>query len=114
MTKDELMSLVKAGFTKDEILKLSATKEFTAETKPEEKSTEVSEEAEKVKEVKKVEDSPSVSEEAFSKLNNAIDDFTKKLNSFNITNAEMEQENKQEDLGDILARVLLPNGEEIK
>ena len=108
MTKEELLSLVNAGFTKEDIIKLSATKEFTQEEAPAEK------EAAKEKEAAPAEESPSVSEEAFSKLNNAIDDFTKKLNSFNITNAEMEQENKQEDLGDILARVLLPNGEEIK
>ena len=108
MTKEELLSLVSAGFTKEDIIKLSATKEFTNEEKaPAEKEAAPAEKEAAPK-------SESVSEEAFSKLNNAIDDFTKKLNSFNITGAEMEQENKQEDLSDILARVLLPNGEEIK
>ena len=115
MTKEELMSLVKAGFTKEDIVSLSATKEFITEKGvPEEESKEVSSQAESP-EVNEVVDSPSVSDEAFGKLNTAIDEFTKKLNSFNINNAEMVQENKgKEDLSDILARVLLPSGEEIK
>lgn len=110
MTKEELMSLVKAGFTKEEIISLSATKEFTVQ-EPEVESKEVSE----AEEVKEVVEAQANNEDALSKVNEAIESFTKKLESFNITNAEMVHENKgEEGLEDILARVLLPDGKEIK
>lgn len=113
MTKDELLSLVKAGFTKEEIISLSATKEFTQEATPEEKSKEVIANDEKPKETP-VEEVSSQEIDALSKVNEAIDSFTKKLESFNITNAEMKHENKgDETLEDILARVLLPDGKEV-
>ena len=114
MTKEELLSLVKAGFTKEDIISLSATKEFnTVEAQPEEESKEVSSPAEEP-----TQEAPVVeanNDEAFNKLNSAIDSFTKKLESFNVMNAEMKQENKvEEGLEDILARVLLPDGKEVK
>lgn len=115
MTKEELLSLVKAGFTKDEIISLTATKEFkTVEAQPEEESKEVSVQAEEhTQEAQVVEETNT--EDAFNKLNNAIESFTKKLESYNVLNAEMKQENKgDEGLEDILARVLLPDGKEVK
>lgn len=114
MTKEELLSLVKAGFTKDEIISLSATKEFkTVEAQPEEESKEVSSQAEEIPTQAPVVEANN--EDAFNKLNSAIDAFTKKLESFNVLNAEMKQENKgDENLEDILARVLLPDGKEVK
>ena len=114
MTKDELLSLVKAGFTKDEIISLSATKEFkTVEAQPEEESKEVSSQAEETPTQAPVVEANN--EDAFNKLNSAIDNFTKKLESINVLNAEMEHENRgDEGLEDILARVLLPDGKEVK
>ena len=114
MTKEELMKLVNAGFTKDDIVNLSATKEFINEAQPEEQeSKEVSPQAEEPEDPK----TDEVTTENFSalnKVNEAIDNFTKKLESFNISSAEMTHENKgDETLDDILARVLLPNGKEI-
>ena len=115
MTKEELLSLVKAGFTKEDIISLSATKEFktVVEAQPEEESKEVSSQAEE-----QPQEAPVVeanNDEAFNKLNSAIDNFTKKLESFNVLNAEMKHENKgEEGLEDILARVLLPDGKEVK
>lgn len=114
MTKEELLSLVNAGFTKEDIISLSATKEFK-EAQPEEASKEVSVNAEETPKEAPVVNEATNESDAFSKVNEAIDNFTKKLESFNITNAEMEHSNKgDEKLEDILARVLLPNGEEIK
>lgn len=114
MTKDELLSLVKAGFTKEEIISLSSTKEFIQEAKPEEESKEVIANDEKPIETSVVEEVSNQETDALSKVNEAIDNFTKKLESFNITNAEMKHENKgDETLEDILARVLLPDGKEV-
>lgn len=116
MTKEELLSLVKAGFTKEDIISLSATKEFktVVEAQPEEESKEVSVQAEgPIQEAPVVEETNT--DDAFNKLNNAIESFTKKLESYNVLNAEMKQENKgDEGLEDILARVLLPDGKEVK
>ena len=114
MTKEELLSLVKAGFTKEDIISLSATKEFnTVVAQPEEESKEVSSPAEE-----QPQEAPVVeanNDEAFNKLNSAIDNFTKKLESINVLNAEMQHENRgEEGLEDILARVLLPDGKEVK
>ena len=114
MTKEELLSLVKAGFTKEDIISLSATKEFK-EAQPEEESKEVSVNAEETPKEAPVVAEATNENEALLKVNEAIDNFTKKLESFNINNAEMQRENRgDENLEDILARVLLPSGEEIK
>ena len=115
MTKEELMKLVNAGFTKDDIVNLSATKEFINEAQPEaQESKEVSSQAEEPKEEPKTDEVTADDFSALNKVNEAIDNFTKKLESFNISNAEMTHENKgDETLEDILARVLLPNGKEI-
>ena len=114
MTKEELLSLVKAGFTKDEIISLSATKEFMQEALPEEESKEVSLKAEEPQESKVVDEVNNQESDALAKVNEAIDSFTKKLESFNVASAEMNVENKgDESLEDILARVLLPNGKEV-
>ena len=115
MTKEELIKLVNAGFTKDDIVNLSATKEFINEVQPEaQESKEVSPQAEEPEDPK-TDEVAADDFSALNKVNEAIDNFTKKLESFNISNAEMTHENKgDETLEDILARVLLPNGKEIK
>ena len=114
MTKEELLSLVNAGFTKDDIISLSATKEFK-EAQPEEASKEVSVNAEETPKETPVVAEASNENEALLKVNEAIDNFTKKLESFNINNAEMQRENRgDENLEEILARVLLPDGKEVK
>lgn len=114
MTKEELLSLVNAGFTKQDIISLSATKEFK-EAQPEEESKEVSSQAEESPKEAPVVQEATNDNEALIKVNEAIDNFTKKLESFNISNAEMKRENRgDENLEDILARVLLPDGKEVK
>lgn len=117
MTKEELLQLVNAGYTKEEIEQLTTSSESSVESNiPEEESKEVgTAESETIEENNTVDAGSNISVESFKKLNDAIDGFTKKLESFNIKNAEMDVENKgDESLADIMARVLLPDGKEVK
>ena len=116
MTKEELFELIKAGFTKDEIVNLVGTKEFIADQKePEDDSKEVANSENKGDNKEAVtEASNEVNDEIFNKLNESIATFTKKLESFNVMNAEQDRENKgNESLEDLLARVLTPDGKEL-
>ena len=113
MKLENVIMLINAGFTKEEIMKLDSNSELEAE---------VVKEAEEVKEDKEIlkseESKDAIKEEAltdqiFGKLNASIDEFTQKLQSFNAITAEQKDENKTESLEDILARVLTPQGKEI-
>ena len=109
MNVDKVIMLVNAGFTKEEIMKLSSNSELEAETVQEVKEAENSKNEDKKDKVKE----EALTDEIFGKLNASIDEFTQKLQNFNVITAEQKDENKTESLEDILARVLTPNGKEI-
>ena len=92
MKAEEVLQLVKAGFTADQIMKFENTGEIAPAANPAEASPSEEAQPEESQEA-------SASEEAdtdvaagidagFDRLNKAIDDFTKKLQSASIKGAE--------------------------
>lgn len=116
MTKDELLKLIDAGFTKEDIIALNSTKEFqvaasSAGSESEGATEAVANESAQANTSTNEENQYN---EVFTRLNKAVEDFTKKVEGMNVINAEQNRENKgDESLGDILARVLTPDGKEI-
>ena len=105
-TLERIEKLIDAGFKADDIKEmLNIKSEETPAT-----NEEVEASNERKDEIKE----QALNDEIFGKLNASIEAFTKKLENFNVMNAEQEREVKKEGLEDILARVLTPNGKEIK
>ena len=111
---NELLELVRAGYSKDEIQAL------TNDEKVDDKNEEAEEEkADEVNDTSNLDDIINNKvNNAFDKLNASVEAFNKKLESFNLMNAEMTstmQENKKESIEDILlGSILLPDGSEMK
>lgn len=105
MNATEIIKLLDAGFSKDEIIKMGEL--------PEEKPVEVTAE-EPVEEVKeeKPEELFSIRAELDAKMNeltNAISDFTRRVQEANVLTARMSDEMvKQDTPEDIIARIINP------
>ena len=85
MQMKDIMSLVNAGFTKDEILKMTSTEEKKPEEKkPEEKKPEEKKPEEKKPEEKKPEEKKPDNVDA---LKAQIDELTKAIQGLNIANS---------------------------
>lgn len=111
---NELLELVRAGYSKEEIQAL------TNDEKVDDKNEEAEEEkADEVNDTSNLDDIINNKvNNAFDKLNASVEAFNKKLESFNLMNAEMTstmQEQKKESIEDILlGSILLPDGSEMK
>lgn len=114
---NELLELVRAGYSKAEIEAMNtgeANEGVNDETEADAGSNQEAS-ADDIESIdalinKHVDD-------AFTKLNASVDAFNKKLENFNVMNAEMssamQEASKKESIEDILlGSILLPNGEE--
>ena len=113
---NELLELVRAGYSKEEIQKL--TNDEKVENVTNEKEAE-DEKADEVNDTSNLDDIINNKvNNAFDKLNASVEAFNKKLESFNLMNAEMTskmQDQKKESIEDILlGSILLPDGSEMK
>ena len=84
MQMKDIMSLVNAGFTKDEILKMTSTEEKKPEEKKPEKKPEEKKPEEKKPEEKKPEEKKPDNVDA---LKAQIDELTKAIQGLNIANS---------------------------
>ena len=108
------MKLVNAGFNKDEIMNLLADE-------PEEKKEEASEEtSEEVVEKANTSESKEVDVNTFTdtfnemlkRMNDSVDGFTKKVQEFNINNAQMQgQTTSNRSIDDIFNDIILPKND---
>lgn len=114
MTKEELLKLIDAGFSKEDIMALNSTKEFQTSSSAGSESAGATEAVANESAQATSTNDENQYNEVFARLNKAVEDFTKKVEGMNVINAEQSRENKgDESLGDILARVLTPDGKEI-
>lgn len=104
MNKEELLKLVNAGFTKDEILKL-----FSDESvEPNVSKTEENSEEQKVAEEPSNLDTFT---NMFDEMNKRLESMTKAIQSNNVMNASVDTEEKKKTNEDIIASIILPNRE---
>ena len=118
LNKDEVLELIKAGYTKDDISKFEDDRKEVEEvsqndnTSDEEVTNSASNDI-------SVDSDDSIDdiidkhvEDAFSKLNASVDAFSKKLESFNLMNAEMtSQMQESQSIEDIiLGSIVNPDG----
>lgn len=116
MKLDEVIKLLDAGYTKQEISSMLGEKTEEA------KEAEATEEAKEAKEAKEAEApnksaSKEVDIEAFTnsfndmlkRMNDSVDAFTKRVQDFNINNAKMSDEGvKDKGIEDIFNDIILP------
>ena len=116
MKLDEIIKLVDAGYSKEEISKLlgeeaEATEE--AEAEAEDEAEETTEEAETPnKSVSKEVDTKAFTnsfDDMLKRMNDSVDAFTKRVQEFNINNAKMSDEGvKDKGIEDIFNDIILP------
>lgn len=126
MNKDELFSLINAGFTKEDILKLNASKEFNETPKDEKTKNEnpksetekedVKKDVEEKKEVKSEEkevgkESTSSFSNMFDEMNSKIESLTKAIHSSNIKGDDFGESSKK-TTDDIISSIIMPNRKE--
>lgn len=115
MNKDELMKLVNAGFSKDDIMNLLADEpEVKKEEASEETSEEVLEEKVNTSESKEVDVNTFTDtfNEMLKRMNDSVDGFTKKVQEFNINNAQMQGDTtSNRSIDDIFNDIILPKND---
>jgi len=100
MKFDELMKLINAGYTKEEINKLITPE--PAETKPEEKKPE--QEEKKPAETKPASGSSNVLTDLVEQLKT----FNANIQGMNVLNASMGEINKEKSMEDLIANIIMP------
>ena len=103
MKVEEILQLVKAGFTKDEIVQLASASQKDPEQKneePEQKTTEPEKAPEKAPK--------QPQEDAIKKLSDEIAEVKKKVFEYNVKHQAVDDP-KEESSVDILAKLVNPN-----
>lgn len=116
--KEELFKLLDAGFSKDEIMKMVNPGESEESQEGDDAGSETDTDAGNSDSDQNLDSIINDHvDKAFSKLNEAVAEFNKKLESFNVMNAEMssQMQNEKKSIEDILkATILMPDGSEMK
>ena len=116
MTKEELMNLVNAGFTKDDIVLLVGTQEFKSdqEQSEEETETKTNVQGDANKEKEKEETSPNMDmfTNMFDEMNKRMDTLANAMRQSNINNANMGDKQPHKSDEDIIASIIMPNKKE--
>ena len=114
MKLDEIIKLVDAGYSKEEISKLLGEEaEATEEAEAEDEAEETTKEAEAPnKSVSKEVDTKAFTnsfDDMLKRMNDSVDAFTKRVQEFNINNAKMSDEGvKDKGIEDIFNDIILP------
>ena len=103
MKYEEIMKLLNAGFTKDEIMAMQ-TDENADESKAKEETDTGNEDG--ADGAEDVGNTVSVITEALAEIKTTFDDFKKEITAMNIMNSRIESEEQSAD--DILANVINP------
>ena len=117
MTKQELFDLINAGFTKEDILKLNASKEFNdtplkdeSNAKDEDAQNDVVEEKKEEKKEEKADNSTFAFSNMFDEMNAKIESLTKAVRTNNIMSDNFGEESKK-TTDDIISSIILPRKE---
>ena len=116
MDAKEVLKLIDAGFTAEEIRALTSSEDKKPEQKPEQKAPEQKQE-QKAPEQKQEQNAPDKSAEEnksdkSDKILEAIDKLTGSITTFMITSTGRAGNDEQASIDDVLAKILFPDGEE--
>lgn len=107
MDAKEVLKLIDAGFTAEEIRALTSSEDKKPEQKPEQKAPEQKQEQNAPE--KSSEDGKS---DKSDKILEAIDKLTGSITTFMITSTGRAGNDEQASIDDVLAKILFPDGEE--